>query len=61
MYPYLRGGGTHIVFDVDPVCVGIGVGVSVGFGFGMTLFCLQISCEAVVEFLPNFHGYIIGT
>ena len=45
LWPHLRGGG-HIGFGADPISVGIGV---------------TLSCEVVVESLPNFHGYIIGT
>ena len=49
MYPHLQVGG-HTDFGVDPVGVGIGV-----------ILCLHIPCEPVVGFLPNVHGYIIGT
>ena len=50
----LQGGG-HIDFGADPIGIGIRVGV------GMTFLVCTISCEPVVGFLPNFHGYIIGT
>ena len=44
-------GGGHINFGVDPV----GIGIKGHF------FVCTISCEPGVGFLPNFHGYIIGT
>ena len=39
MFSHRRGGG-HIVFGVDPVCVGFSVTL---FGIGMTLSCLHTS------------------
>ena len=45
---HLRGGG-HIDFGVDPV------------GLVSRLLVCTISCEPVVGFLPNLHGYIIVT
>ena len=47
MSPNLWGGG-HINAGADPVGVGVGVGVT-------------LSCLNNIGFLPNFHGYIIGT
>ena len=51
MFPHLRGGG-HIDFGVDPIGVGVGMTFS---------FLHNISGEPVDGFLPNFHGYVIGT
>ena len=41
-------GEGDIDFGVDP------------FGVSISLVC-TISCELVAGFLPDFHGYIIGT
>ena len=51
MSSYLLGGG-QIVLGVDP----LGIGVSIGVTHLFTLFC-----KPVLEFLPNFYGYTIGT
>ena len=47
--PQLMGKG-DIDFGVDPIGISIGIGVDVGIGV-----------TPVVGFLPNFHGYMIGT
>ena len=48
MSPHHLRRGEHIVFGVDSVGIGICVSVT---------FVCSISCEPVVGFLPNFHGY----
>ena len=45
---FLILGGGYIVFGVDPISIGV------------TLSFLHI-LRTVIEFLPNFHGYIIET
>ena len=47
----LQGGGRYTVFGADPICISISIGLRVD---------ITISCEPVLGFLPNFHGYIIG-
>ena len=52
LYPPAKRRG-HIDFGAD-LEVGIGIDIAV------TLFVCTISCEQVVGFFMNFHGYIIG-
>ena len=51
MSPTGRGGG-HIVFGVDPVCVGVSVGVSVGVG--VILSCLHDTSWTGCRILTKF-------
>ena len=54
--PHLQR-GENIAFGAENVGVGVEVGVTLARHF---LVC-TISFEPVVGFLPNLHGYIIGT
>ena len=56
MFPHLRGGG-QIDFGVDLMVLALVLALASASHF---LVC-TISYELVVTFLPNFHGYIIGT
>ena len=56
MSQHLWGGGP-IVFGANLLVLTLALALELESQF----FVCTIACEPVVGFLPNFHGYIIGT
>ena len=51
---WVKNQGGHTDFVVDPFGAGVGIRVDIG----ITLSCMH---NNILYFLPNSHGYVIGT